>query len=183
MIPISYIAPQRSSRLEVDYYVPIRFRVLPDVRGDNIVGSLGDHCHDIAELKIDRATSELYGFTLVGVGRPVATSTTNPYGALPVQSGIPVIDLKRLTFSEGQDGAPAHFDEPATLSCGLVDDALAVIFDDSAVPTKLVDSREGLFILTGDTLVGFITKPLHSENLGTIRNWIASLNRRFGDVS
>ncbi|WP_205877917.1 hypothetical protein [Mycobacterium camsae] len=179
MIPIKGVDTAGDSYLEMDFYVILHYVLKHTHRGDRIVGYLGDHRRNSAEIKIDRLSGEIYSFVVLGTDQEITCRADDPFALLPARQGIPVVDVSSFAFQEPREfGHPAHFDNLAKIHCTIVaEQSISVILDTTKEPTNLIDAGSVKFLLSDRMLVGLLTRPLSASELDLFDEWAERMQK------
>lgn len=147
--------------IEIDEYVPLRFRSYDRLLGVNYV-RLGNFNTSLLELLIDPNSSVIRGFTLTSFDK---THELRPLDRQPVRSGLPKIE----TEETGN-----RIDLRCDVSVAFEDYEIDVVWN-QIPPSEIVKFGRAIFVIGENELVGIRVIDLTQEEVAILKTHFSTV--------
>ena len=158
-------APLPVCHVEVDEYVPLRFRSYEGTLGV-IYLRLGNFSSSLLEFLLDPSSMTVRGFTLTSFD---TVHQPNEIVGLPRATGLPVIDVAAAGDFGGPVGA-RRIDIARAFSVGLGDDFLEVDLGGFSEAKHVIAGGPAEFYIATSSLVGLRVVGLNQDQISMLRS-------------
>jgi len=151
-------------RIEIDDYVPLRFRSYEGTLGVKYL-RVGNFETSLLEFLLEPETLVIRGFTLTSFDSSHQPMSIQP---LPTEDGLPAIGLISGQEFQGPSGAP-RIDLREDFSVGLGEDFLEIDLGGIASASSVIKKGQVAFFIKSGRLLGLRVTELRPEQVSILR--------------